>query len=73
MKLKQLGLAALLGAIAAFVSFFPMRAVLTAWYMHEAPRDGQSGLGVIAGSVYFALFCAAITFGISLNRSRRRS
>lgn len=69
---KRLTLAFLLGAIASVACFFPMRAALTTWYMHDAPHDGLSGLGVIAGSLYFALACGAVTFGIILSRPRKQ-
>lgn len=72
MTLKQLGLASALGAIAAVASFLAARAVLTAWYMHEAPRDGLSALGVFAGSLFSAFFGGVIVFGLSLSRSRKR-
>ena len=72
MTLKRLALPALLGAAASLAGFFPMKAALIAWYMHEAPHDGLSGLGVIAGSLYFALLCGALTFGIVLSRRRKQ-
>lgn len=69
----QLGLASALGAIAAVASFFATKPMLTAWAMHDAHGDGQSGLGVVAGSLFAAVFFGAITFGLSLRRGRRRS
>ena len=72
MTLKRLGLAFVLGVVAAFAAFFPVRAVLILWYMQHAPNDGQSALGVIAGALYLAVACGALTFGITLERYRRR-
>ena len=72
MTLKRLGLATLLGAIALPTSFYPMQAALTEWYLHTAPHDGLSGLGVLAGSLYFALACGLVTFGTVLGLRRQR-
>ena len=70
--LKRLALAFSLGAIASVACFFPMKAALTIWYVHNAHHDGLSGLGVIAGSLYFALACGAVIFGIILSRPRKK-
>ena len=70
--LRRLGLAIFWSAVAAIATFYPAKAALAYWYMHEAPNDGQSALGVIAGSLYLAIACGALTFGIILNRRRRR-
>ena len=72
MTLKRLGLAFVLSIVAAFAAFFPIKAALTLWYMQHAPNDGQSALGVIAGALYLAIACGALTFGITLQRNRRR-
>jgi hypothetical protein len=72
MMLKRLGLATLLSAIALPTSFFPMKAALTVWYLHTAPNDGLSGLGVLVGSLYFALACGLVTFGTVLRLRRQR-
>jgi len=71
MTLRRLGLAIFWGAVAGVVTFFPAKAALTHWYMHEPPNDGQSALGVVAGSLYLATACGALTFGIMLKRRRR--
>ena len=72
MTLKRLGLATLLGAIALPTGFYPMRMALTEWYLHTASHDGLSGLGVLAGSFYFALACGLVTFGTVLGLRRQR-
>lgn len=72
MTLKRIGLAAVAGGIALPTSFYPMKAVLTEWYLHTAPHDGLSGLGILAGSLYFALACGLVTFGTVLNLRRHR-
>jgi hypothetical protein len=72
MTLKRLGLAFVLSIVAAFAAFFPIKAALTLWYMQHAPNDGQSALGVIAGALYLTIACGALTFGITLQRNRRR-
>lgn len=53
-------------------TFFLAKATLTDWYMLEAPNDGQSALGVFAGSLYLAIACGALTFGIMLKRRQGR-
>jgi hypothetical protein len=72
MTWKRLGLATLLGGIALPTGFYPMKAALTEWYLHAAPHDGLSGLGVLAGSLYFALACGLVTFGTVLSLRRQR-
>lgn len=72
MTLKRLGLAFVLGVVTAVIAFFPIKAALALWYMQHAPNDGQSALGVVAGALYFAVACGALSFGITLQRNRRR-
>ncbi len=72
MTWKRLSLAALLGAFALPTGFYPMKVALTEWYLHTAPNDGLSGLGVLAGSLYFALACGLVTFGTVLSVRRHR-
>jgi len=72
MTWKRLSLATLLGAIALPTGFYPMKVALTEWYLHTAPKDGLSGLGVLAGSLYFALACRLVTFGTVLSVRRQR-
>ncbi|RYF08475.1 MAG: hypothetical protein EOO77_25100 [Oxalobacteraceae bacterium] len=70
MTLKRLAIALVLGVVSAFAAFFPIKAALTVWYMQNAPNDGQSALGVIAGALYLAVACGALSSGITLQRIR---
>jgi hypothetical protein len=48
-----------------------MKAVLTLWYLHHTPNDGQSASRAIACGLYLAVVCGALTFGITLQHYPR--
>lgn len=72
MNWKRIALASLLGMIVMSVAYIPLRAVLISWYLHTAPNDGQSAIGVWVGSLYLALACGLLTFTAVLFGGRQR-
>ena len=72
MTWKRVAMALLLGAVAMPAAFAALRPVFILWYMHDAPNDGQSAISVYAGSLYSALLCGLVTFGVVLSRGRKR-
>lgn len=72
MTRRRLDFAIFWGSVVGIATFFPAKAALTHWYMREAPNDGQSALGVFAGSLYLAIASGALTFGIMLKRRQGR-
>jgi hypothetical protein len=73
MTWKRLALAFVVAAVTIPASFFPIEALMTAWYEHTDPYgDGQVGLAVVMSGLYIALVCGAATFGVIFIRGLQR-
>lgn len=71
---KRFSLASLLGIIALPAGFYLARAVLILWYTHTDPHshDAQISMGIFYASLYIAVLCGLVAFGVGLMRGRQR-